>query len=345
MFNPKAVLMPIALQGSSVTMEVVSLKMRPQHFLEPFFLDSLKEGFNIGLDQSPTDLLVRKLVSPNEPSMLVQTPIREFVAQNKALSRRPGLRFIFHMSRCGSTLLAQMLATSRRFYVLSEPTLVNDILDPGRVFPEVCPRMDVLRAGLGAMIRCAPGQCELAFIKFRSWNVFYLREILAQFPETPWVYIHRDSAEVLASNLVSPAGWCKAKRVLGPLAQSYLDRDHSNIMETGSEESSARILEAFCNAAYQAGDGRCNYLAYDESSLRFIGFLMEKWGIELSQPERERMSNRAMYYSKDVAGAKKFIPDGIQKKSMWESYYPGKAGIEQVESARRKLMEKRGRGL
>src|SRR6476469_2135193 len=43
----------------------------------------------------------------------------------------PGLEpngFILHMSRCGSTLVSQMLAAVPGHLVLSEPLLVNDVL-------------------------------------------------------------------------------------------------------------------------------------------------------------------------------------------------------------------------
>ena len=110
----------------------------------------------------------------------------------------PGLRpagFIFHMSRCGSTLISRMpgLAIWSR----------ADRSDSARAKPDGGPHFDRVVAWLRAMtaalgrVRHA-GERDL-FIKFEGWHVLLFPLIRQAFPDVPWVFVYRDPVEVMAS--------------------------------------------------------------------------------------------------------------------------------------------------
>lgn len=78
-------------------------------FADPFFVQTIERAL-----RSPFSLLFRR-----------ETPIGELD------ELEPGLEpngFVFHVSRCGSTLVSGMLASSPRHLVLSEPLPVDHVL-------------------------------------------------------------------------------------------------------------------------------------------------------------------------------------------------------------------------
>ncbi len=108
--------------------------------------------------------------------------------------------FVFHLSRCGSTLLAQVLAASPRNRVLSEAPPIDQLLahDAGIGLPRER-RIRRLRAVVNAYARKRAGDESRLFIKWDAWHTLHLDLIQAAFPRTPWVYLHRDPVEILVS--------------------------------------------------------------------------------------------------------------------------------------------------
>jgi hypothetical protein len=124
----------------------------------------------------------------------------------------PGLEpagFIFHASRCGSTLVAQMFAGLASTLVLSEPAPLDQVLRWRRQQPDLGDEPDLeedevagwLRAvvsGLGQPRR--PTQKQL-IIKLDAWAVFWWPLVRRAFPATPSIFLYREPSEIVASHL------------------------------------------------------------------------------------------------------------------------------------------------
>lgn len=112
----------------------------------------------------------------------------------------PPTGFIFHVSRCGSTLLAHLLGELDGALVLSEPGPVDSLIRAeDRLGRDR--QIALLRAMVSALGQArAPGQDRL-FVKFDAWNTLQHTLIREAFPETPWVFLYRDPVEVLVSAL------------------------------------------------------------------------------------------------------------------------------------------------
>lgn len=122
----------------------------------------------------------------------------------------PGLPLqglVFHMSRCGSTLLAQALTALPDSVVLSEPPAVDTLLQWLNTAP------DYGNAAGDALLRglvCALGQPRRAqdrrlFVKTDCWHIGHIDRILRAFPNVPWLFLYRDPLEVLVSQAKIPA--------------------------------------------------------------------------------------------------------------------------------------------
>jgi hypothetical protein len=164
--------------------------MGRERFVEPFSQDTLQK-----LASRPFNQLFRR-----------ETGLE--LLPERAVSH-PGLPLrgiVFHMGRCGSTLVAQSLAALPDSVVLSEPASFDTLLQ----WLIASPSFDA-EAGL-ALLRglvAALGQPRRAedrglYIKADGWHVCHIDRILAAFPGTPWIFLYRDPVEVLVSQVRMP---------------------------------------------------------------------------------------------------------------------------------------------
>lgn len=110
---------------------------------------------------------------------------------------------IFHVSRCGSTLLSQMLGTDEQNLVLAEPEPLDQLFRVGNA--RGGHDISQIRALIHALARQrndSPWRCVL---KLDSWHAMYAPVLRAAFPDVPWVLLYRDPSEVYASNLQVPS--------------------------------------------------------------------------------------------------------------------------------------------
>jgi len=131
----------------------------------------------------------------------------------------PGLgpsAFIFHASRCGSTLISQMLAQLDDHIVISEPPPLDTLLR-GELPPnERCVALKGLMSAYGQRRR---GVEQRLVVKLDAWNIGELPLLRECFPDTPWLFLYRDPLEVAVSHLRRPG----MHMVPGMIGASVLD--------------------------------------------------------------------------------------------------------------------------
>ncbi|WP_457981591.1 sulfotransferase family protein [Ectopseudomonas composti] len=154
----------------------------------------------------------------------------------------PGLTptaLIFQASRCGSTLMAQMLAALDDNIVLSEPPPLDNLLRAHRLDPQVAPRQPAwLAALLSAYGQRRQGSEQRLFIKLDAWNVFEAPLLLSLYPEVPRVFLYRDPLEIVVSQLRQPG----MHRVPGLLGSSALDLPAEEALRMTPAEYTSRTV-------------------------------------------------------------------------------------------------------
>jgi hypothetical protein len=114
---------------------------------------------------------------------------------------------IFHMSRCGSTLLARMLAADPDNTVVSEAAPIDAAARTGDPA--------LLRAMAGAFARPRGVGERRLFLKLDCWHTRFIPLFRAAFPDTPWIFVHREPVEVLVSHARQP-GMQMIPSLVGP---------------------------------------------------------------------------------------------------------------------------------
>ncbi len=178
-----------------------------------------------------------------------QTPI-DMLRERHAID--PGLQprgFIFHLSRCGSTLVSQMFAALPQNVVISEAGSIDMVLrakfrEPSLTDEE---RADWLRWMVSALAQRRTGDEERLFIKFDSWSVLDFPLISRAFPGVPWIFLYRNPIEVLVSQLAHRG----AHMVPGGIEPELFGMRLDEVFKMQPEEYCARVLARLCEAALQ----------------------------------------------------------------------------------------------
>jgi hypothetical protein len=155
---------------------------------EPFFEDSAHRA-----RRRPLNRLLRWT-----------TPLATLASETPRGGGATPAGLIFHMSRCGSTLVAQMIAAMTTSVVVSEAPVLDAVLQHGRAALPEPERVAMLRAIVGALGRDRCGTGGPFVVKLDSWHSLALPLFRRAFPETPWIFLHRDPHAVIASHRRMP---------------------------------------------------------------------------------------------------------------------------------------------
>ena len=215
-----------------------------------------------------------------------QTPM-EMLGERYSIDR--GLQprgMIFHMSRCGSTLMSQMLAALSTSVVISEAGSIDSVLRSKFIEPGVTDqiRIEWLRWLVSALSQRRIGNEQHLFIKFDSWATLDLPVINTAFPGVPWVFLYRNPVDVLVSQLAKRG----AHMIPGAIEPALFGMTTAEVLEMLPEEYCARILARICEAALDYYE-ICPGLMVNYEQMPDVVWitLADNFGIEISGAEME----------------------------------------------------------
>ncbi|HEY0003428.1 MAG TPA: sulfotransferase [Pyrinomonadaceae bacterium] len=280
--------------------------MGEQRFTEPFFEQTMGT-----LMRHPFNLLFRR-----------RTPLETLVQWQRASPGLPPTAFIFHMSRCGSTLVSQMLATLPRNITISEAAPIDSIIrahlrDP-RIEEEE--RIMWLRAMVSALGQQRHPEESCFFIKFDSWHTLSLPLIHRAFPAVPWIFLYRQPIEVLVSQLKHMG----SQMLPGVIEPELLGFGMAEVRGLTTEEYCARVLEKFCRAAlqhYNLGGGMLlNYRQLPEAVWKLLPdfFRVQYTEDELAamrQASRFNAKSPSMPFADDTEAKNRAATDELRRLS------------------------------
>jgi hypothetical protein len=225
--------------------------------------------------------------------------------------------FIFHISRCGSTLIANSLKLARSAVVISEAQTISTLLMP-------CEFMPWASAANQPWSRAALLHCLLQlfghrrtederhfFVKFTSWNILFLPLVRELWPDVPCLIVVRTPLEVLVSNLSAFSGWMRFKSSAA-LCSRLLPWPADTIAAMSNEEYGARVIGEFCKSAASAIDGQCRVVDYENLSPGRCCSIANYFGIFLTRSEKTAIGEATRFYSKDPR--RTFHDDRAQKQ-------------------------------
>jgi hypothetical protein len=220
--------------------------------------------------------------------------------------------FIYHMSRCGSTLVSQILAALPDSVVISEAAPIDAVLEANRKHPSVTDqqRSDWLRWIVGAIGRRPDGKTNRYFLKLDCWQTVELDLIRRTFPATPWIFVYRDPVEVMVSQFRQPAYWT----LPGTLDPTRFGIDPQTAFQTGREQYWGRILQLILRTALDHHQKDGGFLvAYPTLPDAVWSSVGKFFGVTFSAEDLELMKSAAEFDAKNPYFA--FESDSAAKQS------------------------------
>ena len=216
---------------------------------------------------------------------------------------------IFHMSRCGSTLVARLLAALDDTIVVSEAPPLDQVAQLAHTRPDVPlnVRVGLLRAMAGALAGSPASEGRRYFVKLDSWHTLALPLFRAAFPDTPWLFLHRDPVEVLVSHMRMRG----VQTVPGAMPPGFYGFAEDPAMPI--EEHCARVLARVCGAVLdQEAPGGGLIVDYADLPDAIESRILPHFGVVPDPAERTRFAEVGSRSAK--APAQSFAPDGAGKR-------------------------------
>ncbi|SOD17373.1 hypothetical protein [Pedobacter xixiisoli] len=157
------------------------------HFNEPFFDDTLsllriKKGSN-------------RYISCTNVSVLLDIPL--------PLKSVPVNAFIFHVSRCGSTLLSQALSVDEKHIVVPEAPIFDQVLRMQEFDEHISDEQiqELFKKVIAWYGQNRTTSYERYFIKLDSWHIHFYEQLRNWFPETPFYFLSREPEAIVTSHI------------------------------------------------------------------------------------------------------------------------------------------------
>jgi hypothetical protein len=200
--------------------------------------------------------------------------------------------FIFHLSRCGSTLITQMLASLPQTVVLSEAGVLERMLRSHERAPEASIAQHVawVQWLVSALGQRRTGRERRLFIKFDPRNIVDLPLLRLAFPDVPWIFVYRNPLEVMVSN-IRAASPLVTRGILGP---DFLNFDISLVAGMDDDEYAARVLGIIAEtAARHVVSAQGRLIEYRQLPDIVWEDLARHFGLDLTPEDVERLKQVA----------------------------------------------------
>ncbi|MFZ6746073.1 sulfotransferase [Undibacterium sp. JH2W] len=246
-------------------------------FLESFFLDTLNQ-------------------QNREQRQLCQTPLSLLSEQVQDLTQVGPTAFIFHVSRCGSTLLTQMLASLPQCIVMSEPPVIDAFFRYHHAHHDLPGAVSIFRHLIAALGQKRHMEERHFFIKFDSWHLPWVDFVRSAYPDIPIVFLYREPAAVLASHRRQRG----PQMIPGLLNTSRLKPDAQHMLPGDFDLYAASVLSSmFRSADEHALTANLILLNYPQLPGILWEELLALFQIECEDREMQKLKARSGLHSKN----------------------------------------------
>jgi hypothetical protein len=231
----------------------------------------------------------------------------------------PPTGFIFHSSRCGSTLLANACRAISGSVVLSEANALDKLVAR---FITDAPEGSVkeslysvfLRSTMHALGQRRCGNEQHLFVKFAAVSFAQIDRIQRIWPRVPWVFLYRDPIETIVSNLADVPPWLldADRRILATIIGVAPD----DVAEMRLEELCARTIGSLYARAERVANDNCLLLNYNRLSLPVISRVFRFFDINPTDEDMKTIERASGLYSKEASARRVFVADEDVKQQV-----------------------------
>lgn len=208
----------------------------------------------------------------------------------------PPTAIIFHVSRCGSTLVTQLLSQQPSNIVLSEVPLFDALLRQGKKQNTMADHLPLLGAAVALYGAKRNAEQQYLFIKTDSWHIQFYEELRHLYPQTPFVLLYRKPDEVLYSQQKKKG----MHAVPGVVEPEIFGFGTESLLETDLDRYMGKVLSVYFQRFAQVLGSDSNTLAvnYNEGILPIVNKIAAFTGMPISPSAYAAMEQRAGYHAK-----------------------------------------------
>jgi len=202
----------------------------------------------------------------------------------------PPSAFIFHVSRCGSTLASQLLSLDRTNIVLSEVPFFDALLRSGKDIPT-----QLLQAAISFYAPVKDYRKHL-FIKTDSWHIFFYKQLRELYPQTPFILLYRRPDEVMRSQQKQKG----LHAVPGLIEPALFGFDENEVLHMHPNEYIGKVLEKYFQAFLRIlqEDALAVPINYSEGPVAMVEKIARVCGVSIANADMEKIKDRALYHAK-----------------------------------------------
>ena len=259
-------------------------------YTDPFFNDTITKCLSL---------------SENSKGFRVNATLEILPEWAENLDPLPPTAFIFHVSRCGSTLVSQALGMIANSIALSEVALFDEILRlplSRHNFNEEYSNQ-LLSAAIKFYGNKRTGSENKLFIKTDSWHLLFYKRLRTLFPSVPFIVLYREPGGVLESNKRSKGMQGNADLV-GTSVYGFETFDDDFLHP---DNYMAHVLEKFyrCIIDITTNDPHTLLLNYAQGLNDMMEQIATFIGLELNTSMLALIAERSKYHAKQPE--KKFV--------------------------------------
>lgn len=296
---------PFRLDFSSDEILCKWLYIENKKFTEPFFQETT--GICKGFEEN------------RKPIKSVST-LENLIEFSETIPTIAPTAFIFHVSRCGSTLLAQLLSLDSQNIVLAEAPILDEIMrEISFNKPEISDTKinQYFKAAVKILGQIRTGSEAHVFIKLDSWHIFYYQKLRELYPNTPFLFSFRQPNEVIRSQ-TNQSGMHAAPGVIQPVLFGF---ELFEILKLQRQEYIAKVMEVYFEnfIAIQKVDKYAYFFDYKDGILTNFDRIISLLKLDIDQNSKEKMIERTKFHSKlpntvfSESKIEKIIPEYQQK--------------------------------
>lgn len=202
--------------------------------------------------------------------------------------------FIFHISRCGSTLLSQLLAIPERHIMVSEMPLIDSVLRNS--YLTFTQKEAVLSAIIRLLGRQRTGQESQLFIKLDSWHFGFYDTLRRLYPDVPFILLYREPESVMISHQRHRG----MQSVPGLIEPELFGLTSQEIRGMTLDEYLANVLKFYFRSILTMADTDRNahLLRYQQDGTALLNDLLALISVDIQSSEMDQMIQRSQFHSK-----------------------------------------------
>lgn len=246
---------------------------------EPFFADTIAKCKKLSQNSQ-----LRRSISNT-------SVLQEWSVHNETL---PPAAIIFHISRCGSTLVSQLLGLNPENIVLSEVPFFDELLRLG--YREKKDISSELKAAISFYSNRRNETQKRVYIKTDSWHIHFYQMFRELYPDTPFVFLYRNPAEVLRSQQKTRG----MHAVPGVVEPEIFGFDIESMLQLSLDEYLAHVLEGYFQKMIDIvkTDSKTTAIEYRRDAVKMMQQIAAFTGTALSDNETELIRQRSGFHGK-----------------------------------------------